>query len=102
MSFVYFDGVDNEINEQGWATPTSAAATNFGTGDGPGAEAVGDFNADGKADVEAANANFNGVTMRLREDTGNFGADTNLASGGTSLRDVQTGDFNQDGKLDGR
>ena len=75
------------------------APTNFGTGSGPAAVIVGDFNNDGVQDLATANGNTNDVSVLLGNGAGSFGAATNFAVG-NNPRSVAAGDFNGDGNLD--
>jgi hypothetical protein len=61
--------------------------------------AVGDFNADGEADLAVANYNSGTVGVLLGNGNGTFRAAVNYATG-TFPRFVGVGDFNGDGKAD--
>jgi hypothetical protein len=83
----------------GCATPSFAAAVNFGVGNAPVSVAAGDFNLDGKLDLAAANGVSDNVSVLLGNGSGGFGAATNFAAGNIPIS-VVVGDFNLDGKLD--
>ncbi len=61
--------------------------------------AVGDFNADGKADLAVANNSSSNVSVLLGNGDGTFQAAVNYATGPIP-RSVVVGDFNGDGKTD--
>jgi len=81
------------------ASPGFAAAMNFAVGDQHLSMAVGDFNADGKADVAAVNSGSSSVSILLGNGAGSFTAATNFAVG-VSPHSVAIGDFNADGRAD--
>jgi Big-like domain-containing protein/VCBS repeat protein/FG-GAP repeat protein len=66
----------------------------------PHGMAVGDFNADGKADVATANYGSNDVTVLLGNGTGGFPQPWVNYAVGTNPTSVAVGDFNGDGKAD--
>lgn len=78
---------------------TFQAAVNYGTGSGPWALAVGDFNGDGKLDVVTANIASNSISVLLGNGDGTFQPAVSYASGAQPMA-IATGDFNGDGKLD--
>ena len=65
----------------------------------PVANAVGDFNGDGKPDVMVTTANAN-VSLLLGDGTGGLGAAMVVAGTGSGPGSVVTADFNGDGALD--
>jgi ELWxxDGT repeat protein len=70
----------------------------------PTSIAVGDFNSDGKLDLVGANDGINNVSLWLNNGNfsgilGNFSGTTTF-NVGSSPREIATGDFNSDGKLD--
>ncbi|MBV9497010.1 MAG: IPT/TIG domain-containing protein, partial [Acidobacteria bacterium] len=68
-----------------------------------GAITAADVNNDNKLDLVVSYADFavvDGVAVMLGNGDGTFAAATELPSGGAGPRDVATGDFNGDGKLD--
>src|SRR5215471_9093778 len=71
----------------------------FAVGATPVAEAVGDFNGDGKLDLVVANQGSNTVSVLLGKGDGTFQAAVNYADG-TGPNSVTVGDFNRDGNLD--
>jgi FG-GAP-like repeat len=71
----------------------------FGVGKGPVAQAVGDFNGDGQADLVVVNQTDNSVSVVLGKSDGSFQPRTDYATGSTPVG-VAVGDFNGDGKLD--
>jgi hypothetical protein len=75
------------------------AAPTFSVGTTPVAEAVADFNADGKPDLVVANQGSSTVSVLLGNGDGTFQARTDYAVGTTPVA-VAVGDFNGDGKLD--
>jgi hypothetical protein len=83
----------------GDGTGNFTLASSPGTGDGPWAITVADFNADGKPDLAVVNQGSATVSVLLGDGTGNF---TLAASPATGMlpRGVAVGDFNGDGKLD--
>ena len=65
------------------------------------AVAVGDLNHDNNPDLLAANyAAAGGVTYRLGNGAGGFGASSTTVAVGTNIRDLALGDLNGDGHLD--
>src|SRR2546425_3833486 len=82
---------------EGCSTPSFAVARPFDAGLRPGSLAVGDFNADGKTDIAAANSA--GVSILLGRGDGTFQAAIQYATG-TNRNSVAVGDFNGDGKPD--
>jgi hypothetical protein len=60
---------------------------------------VGDFNADGKLDLAAANGGTTGVSVMRGNGDGTFQTPSTIDIGGDP-RSVAVGDFNGDGKLD--
>jgi hypothetical protein len=60
---------------------------------------VGDFNGDGRADVVSVDYASNGVSVRLGNGDGTFGAPETFATDAYP-RSAVVGDFNGDGKLD--
>ena len=82
-------------------------AINYPTGANPVFVAVGDFNADGKADLAVANQGFcdlvcwtnSSLSVLLGNGDGTFQNPVNY-SAGIGLNSVAVGDFNSDGKLD--
>jgi hypothetical protein len=85
----------------GTGTGSFSTATNFSVGTNPVSIAVGDFNGDGRPDlaVLSSNSSNGAVSLLLGTGTGSFSAARNYPA---SLfdRNLETGDFNQDGKLD--
>ena len=79
-------------------TPNYTSGT-VAVGSDPQAVAIGDFNADGKADIVTANFYDNTVSVRLGNGTGGFTSTTNFKVGSYPIA-VVVGDFNGDGKLD--
>jgi hypothetical protein len=70
-------------------------------GAAPISVAVGDFNADGKADLAVVNQDSDNVTILLGNGTGDFTpAPSSPESVGDTPQTVVIGDFNSDGKLD--
>src|SRR5262249_11830860 len=81
---------------------TFQAHTEYPTGPGPLALAVGDFNRDGKLDVVTANNSSNGsgtISVLLGSGDGPFQPHVDYAAG-MGPWSVAVGDFNKDGKLD--
>ena len=76
-----------------------SSTTSPGTGSGPFAVAVGDFNGDGRADLAVANNGSNSVTILLGNGGGTFVV-ASSPSTGSSPRAIAVGDFNGDGRLD--
>ncbi len=79
--------------------PSFLAPPSYDVGDGPQSVAVGEFNGDGRADLAAANANSNTVSVLLGNGDGSFGAARNFAVG-LSPWSVALGDVNGDGLPD--
>ncbi len=71
----------------------------FPVGTNPFSVTVGDFNADGKADLAVANSGSGNVGVLLGDGKGGFAAQVPFAVG-TAPRSVAVGDFNADGKAD--
>jgi Ca2+-binding RTX toxin-like protein len=97
-------GVDNVAIFLGdGAGGFAAAATSpEGVGNGPVSLATGDYDNNGKTDLAVANRLAGTVTILLGDGTGNFTATGTGPEviGGTGLRAVATGDFNDDGDAD--
>jgi hypothetical protein len=74
-------------------------APTFAVGTTPVAQAVGDFNGDGKADLVVVNQGSNTVGVLLGNGDGSFKPRTDYAVGTTPVG-VAVGDFNGDGKED--
>jgi uncharacterized protein (DUF2141 family) len=83
----------------GTGTGSFGAKTDFGTGSGPVAVAVGDINGDGKLDLAVANFTSDTVSILLGTGTGSFGPKTDFGTGSRPAS-VAVGDLNGDGKLD--
>ena len=88
----------------GASTPTFSAATDFATGTGAYATAIGDLNGDGKPDIAVANYNETSVSVFINTttpgaSTPTFTAKTDFTAG-TNPASVSISDFNGDGKLD--
>jgi hypothetical protein len=79
--------------------PSFFTSPAFGVGTTPVAQAVGDFNGDGKLDLAVVNQTSNTVSVLLGKGDGTFGPKTDFATG-TAPRGIAVGDFNGDGKLD--
>ncbi len=79
--------------------PSFFTSLTFAVGVTPVAEAVGDFNGDGKADLVVVNKFSNNVSVLLGNGNGTFQAAVNYPTGATPTG-VAVGDFNGDGKLD--
>ncbi|HEY7312010.1 MAG TPA: VCBS repeat-containing protein, partial [Gemmataceae bacterium] len=71
----------------------------FAVVNSPVAQAVGDFNGDGRSDLVLVNQGANTVSVLLGNGNGTFQAKTDYATG-TSPAGVAVGDFNGDGKAD--
>ncbi|HEX3745061.1 MAG TPA: FG-GAP-like repeat-containing protein [Bryobacteraceae bacterium] len=79
----------------GFTAPTGSP---FNVGSMPYSVAVGDFNADGKADLAIANSHGNNVTVLMGNGSGGFSAFTGSPfSVGTTPYAVAVADFNGDG-----
>jgi hypothetical protein len=88
----------------GSSTPTYSAKTDFTTGSGPFAIAVGDFNLDGKPDFATVNNTANTVSVLLNTttpgaSTPTFSAKTDFAAG-TAPNSISVTDINGDSKPD--
>ena len=71
----------------------------FAVGTGPVGQAVGDFNADRKADLVVVNQGSNTISVLLGNGNGTFQPRTDYTTG-TGPVGAAVGDFNGDGKLD--
>ncbi len=71
----------------------------FAVGSTPAAQAVGDFNGDGRADLVVANRDSNTASVLLGNGNGTFQPRTDYAVG-TAPIGVAVGDLNGDGKAD--
>jgi hypothetical protein len=87
------EGLEERTVLSFFAPPTFAAGTS------PHAQAVGDFNGDGKADLAVASPSSNTMSVLLGNGDGTFQPRTDYATG-TSPWGVAVGDFNGDGKAD--
>jgi len=76
-----------------------AAAPALRLGDGPLGLAIGDFNADGRPDLAAANQGSADISVLLGAEGGGFGPTASVGVSG-STPDVAVGDFNGDGEED--
>jgi hypothetical protein len=81
------------------AQVTFSDGTSIAVGANPINVAIGDFNADGRQDLVASNANGNSVSILLGNGDGTFSTATNL-SVTTSPVFVAVGEFNADGHQD--
>ena len=100
LGFVLANAGDAAAQTSGCATPSFAAATNFGAGDAPTSITTGDFNADGKPDLATANFISNNVSVLLGDGLGGFAA----ANGQGFLNEpggLRTFSFNAVTKKDG-
>jgi len=80
---------------------TEAGSSPFSVGFFPLSVAVGDFNADGKADLAVANSFDDNVTILLGSGSGGFAAAAGSpVNVGASPQSLAVGDFNADGKAD--
>lgn len=80
---------------------TFTAGADIPTPSPPGSVAAGDFNLDGKIDLAIGfgDGSGGGVAIRLATGTGTFGSPFTISVQG-SPRQIVTGDFNRDGKVD--
>ncbi len=88
----------------GASTPTFSATTDFITGTGPYAVAIGDLNGDSKSDVAVTNYDAASVSVFFNTttpgaSTPTFSAKTDFTTG-TNPASVSISDFNGDGKTD--
>jgi len=88
----------------GASTPTFSAKTDFTTGTGPYAVAIGDLNGDGLQDIAVTNYDAASVSVFFNTttpgaSTPTFSAKTDFAAG-TNPASVSFSDFNGDGKPD--
>jgi hypothetical protein len=79
--------------------PSFFTPPTFAVGTTPTAEAVGDFNGDGKKDLAVVNSQSNTVSVLLGNGDGSFKPAVNYTTGTTPVG-VAVGDFNGDGKQD--
>jgi hypothetical protein len=79
----------------------AAALSPFSTGQFPQAQAVGDFNGDGRMDVAVANYGSENITLYLGNGSGGFteASGSPVASGATPYS-IAVADFDGDGKAD--
>jgi uncharacterized protein (TIGR03437 family) len=75
------------------------AAVSYAVGFNPTYAAIGDFNADGKADLAVANAGSGTISVLLGNGDGTFQAAVNHSAGSGPVS-IAVGDFNGDGKAD--
>ncbi len=89
-----------ELSPKAWAggAVQFGPATNFATGNNPGAIAVGDFNHDGKPDIVVMTGA--GVSLLLNLGNGVLADPTNSPALFSYGGAIAAGDFNNDGKLD--
>ena len=82
---------------------TFAPDVRFGAGVSPTSVAIGDFNADGRADLAVANSGQPGavgdVSILLGQGDGTFGPQTRFDAG-VGPHSIAVGDFNADGRAD--
>ncbi len=88
----------------GATTPSYAARTDFTTGNGPDAVAIGDFDGDGQPDLAIANFGSNSVSMLLNRTTPgatapNYATKTDFTTG-SYPSSIAIGDLNGDGQPD--
>jgi uncharacterized repeat protein (TIGR01451 family) len=79
---------------------TFRAKVDYNVGTQPVSVAVGDFNGDGKTDIAVANQSAKTVSVLLGNGDGTFQAGTSISTGTDIPTNVQTVDWNQDGKVD--
>jgi hypothetical protein len=80
-------------------TSSFGAQQTYGTGNGPDAVALGDFNGDGKLDLVITNVQDSTVSVLLGNGDGAFQTQVTYAVG-SDPEAIAVGDFNGDGKLD--
>ena len=79
--------------------PSFFTPPTYAVGAAPAAEAVGDFNGDGRQDLAVVNEGSNTVSILLGNGNGTFRPAVNYATGSLPVG-VAVGDFNGDGHLD--